>query len=131
RPPEGGRRGDDLDFTVELSLEDAARAATLSVDLHRFSPCPACGAGGCEACGGRGVKRVMERVAVAIPPGVDTGTELRVTGEGHAGPHGGPRGDLVVRTRVREHPVFTRKGDNVHCEVPITIAEAILGARIR
>ena len=131
RPHEGGRRGDDLDVTVELSLEDAARATPLTVDLQRFSPCPACDAVGCGTCGGRGVRRLAERVSIAIPAGVDTGTELRIAGEGHAGPHGGPRGDLVVRTRVRDHPVFTRKGDNVHCEVPITIAEAILGARVR
>ena len=131
RPHEGGRRGDDLDLTVELALEVAARPTTLALDLNRFSPCPACDAAGCLACGGRGIRRLLERRSVTVPAGVDTGTEIRVAGEGHAGPHGGPRGDLVVRARVREHPAFTRKGDNVHCEVPITLGEAILGARIR
>src|SRR3990172_3886657 len=52
-------------------------------------------------------------------------------GEGHAGPFGGPRGDLIVITRVAEHPFFIRKGDNVHCEVPVTLGEVVLGARIR
>jgi len=70
-------------------------------------------------------------VSVTIPAGVDTGSQIRVTGEGSAGPFGGPRGDLIVSTRVQEHPFFTRKGDSVHCEVPISVWEAILGARIR
>src|SRR5207302_270722 len=51
--------------------------------------------------------------------------------QGHAGPFAGPRGDLIVSTRVEDHPFFVRKGDNLHCEVPITLAEAILGARIQ
>src|SRR6266550_3426479 len=64
-------------------------------------------------------------------PGVDTGAQIRLAGEGHSGPFGGPRGDLVVSTRVREHPFFRRKGESVHCEVPISVWEALLGARIR
>jgi molecular chaperone DnaJ len=69
-------------------------------------------------------------VPVTIPAGVDTGTEIRVTGQGHAGPLGGPRGDLIVSTRVGAHPMIMRKGDNLYSEVPVTLAEAILGARI-
>jgi molecular chaperone DnaJ len=131
RPAEGGRRGEDLDVTVELSLEDAARPTPLTLELNRFSPCGACQGAGCAACGGRGIRRAIERLGVTVSPGVDTGTEIRIAGEGHAGPHSGARGDLVVRTRVRDHAAFTRKGDNLHCEVPVTIGEAILGARIR
>ena len=63
--------------------------------------------------------------------GVDSGAQIRVGGEGNAGPFGGPRGDLLVSTRVGEHPFFQRKGDNVHCDVPISVWEALLGARIR
>jgi molecular chaperone DnaJ len=65
-----------------------------------------------------------------IPPGVDAGTQVRVIGEGSAGPFGGPRGDLVVSTRVDEHPFFVRKGEGVHCEVPIGLWEALRGARV-
>jgi DnaJ-class molecular chaperone with C-terminal Zn finger domain len=61
---------------------------------------------------------------------MDTGSQIRVPAEGHAGPFGGPRGDLVVITRVHDDPVFTRKGDNLHAEVPVSIVEALLGARI-
>jgi DnaJ-class molecular chaperone len=67
---------------------------------------------------------------VEIPPGVDTGAQIRVPGEGHATRAPGRRGDLVVMARVQPHPFFTRKGDNVYCEVPITVPEAALGARI-
>ena len=67
---------------------------------------------------------------VAIPPGMDTSGQLRLAGEGHAGPFGGPRGDLIVVTRVHEDPVFTRKGDNLYRELPLTIVDAVLGARI-
>src|SRR3972149_5233117 len=84
------------------------------------------------APGGRGggVGRTAAVARVVIPPGMDTGAQLRIPGEGHAGPFGGPRGDLIAITRVRDDPVFTRKGDNLYCELPLTISEAVLGARI-
>lgn len=69
-------------------------------------------------------------VAVAVPAGVDSGVQLRVAGEGHAGPFGGPRGDLIVITRVREHAVFTRKGDNLYIDVAVSVVEAVLGVRV-
>ncbi len=128
---DAGRRGDDLHVAVSLSLVDAARGVTLPIELSRFSPCGACGGGGCEECRGRGVRLVTESASIPVPAGVDTGAQIRVAGQGHAGPFAGPRGDLIVSTRVEDHPVFVRKGDNLHCEVPITLAEAILGARIQ
>jgi DnaJ-class molecular chaperone len=67
---------------------------------------------------------------VTLPAGIDTGAQIRVPDEGHSGPFGGPRGDLVMIVRVHDDPVFTRKGDNLYCEVPVTITEAVLGARI-
>jgi molecular chaperone DnaJ len=99
--------------------------------------CPACGGSGerpedpCPACNGRGVASASARIQVTIPPGVDTGAQLRFPGDGHSGPFGAPRGDLIVSTRVSPHPFFSRKGDNLYCEVPVTIGEAVLGARIR
>lgn len=84
----------------------------------------------CRGCGGRGTEPRRARVQVRIPPGVDSGSQIRVPGEGHATRAPGKRGDLVVITRVQPHAFFTRKGDNLYCEVPITIPEAALGARI-
>jgi DnaJ-class molecular chaperone len=74
---------------------------------------------------------MQERVRVTIPAGVDSGMQVRIPAQGSAGPFGGPRGDLIVSTRVLEHPFFVRKGDSVHCEVPISVWEALRGARIK
>jgi molecular chaperone DnaJ len=62
---------------------------------------------------------------------MDTGGQLRIAGEGHAGPFGGPRGDLIVIGRVHEDPRYTRKGDNLYCDVPLSLVEAVLGGRIK
>jgi molecular chaperone DnaJ len=132
-----GRHGDDIHVSIELDFGDAARGTTLRLGVQRFSPCQSCGATGrtgttpCPACQARGVRRAVDPVSVAIPPGVDSGTQVRIVGEGSAGPFGGPRGDLIVSTRVREHPFFVRKGDGVHCELPIGLWEAVRGARTR
>jgi molecular chaperone DnaJ len=131
------RRGDDVHAAVQLTFAEAATGVTASLDVARFSPCHACGGAGtsehgpCRHCEARGVRRAREVVTVAIPAGVDSGTQIRVVGEGDAGPLGGPRGDLLVSTRVSEHPFFERKGDAVHCEVPVSVWEALRGARIR
>jgi len=134
---DAGRRGDDVHTAVELSFAEAARGVRLTLDVQRFSPCAECGgrghdggAGGCPRCAGRGVHRSVDPVAVEIPAGVDSGSQACVAGEGSAAPFGGPRGDLIVSTRVREHPFFKRKGDGVHCEVPVSVWEAIRGARL-
>jgi len=93
--------------------------------------CPACDGAGervsdpCPDCRGRGACSETATVAVAIPAGVDTGVQLRVPGEGHAGPFGGPRGDLIVVTRVHEDAAFTRKGDNLY--IGLTVGGLISG----
>jgi molecular chaperone DnaJ len=98
--------------------------------------CPACEGAGeritepCPACRGRGVTPARADVLVTVPPGMETGGQLRIAGEGHAGPFGGPRGDLLVITRVQDDSVFTRKGHNLYCELPLTIVEAVLGAQV-
>ncbi|MGH7348755.1 MAG: DnaJ C-terminal domain-containing protein, partial [Candidatus Rokuibacteriota bacterium] len=99
--------------------------------------CPACdGAGArvavaCSACRGRGVAPSRAVVHVLLPPGMDTGSQLRITGEGHSGPFGGPPGDLIVIARVHDDPRYTRKGDNLYCEAPLSLIEAVLGGRIK
>lgn len=103
----------------------------------RPEPCLACDGLGervtdpCPACRGRGVSPALASLSVTIPAGVDTGALVRVPGEGHSGPFGGPRGDLVVITRIAPHPFFVRKGDNLHCDIPVALTEAVLGARIQ
>ena len=132
-----GRRGDDVHVTVDVSFAEVAHGVNREVQITRYSGCRACSARGavngrpCAACNGRGVTRGSEVVLVAIPPGVDSGVQLRIAGEGSMGPFGGPRGDLIVSTRVAAHPFFSRKGDSVHCEVGVSVWEALRGARIR
>ena len=132
-----GRRGDDVHVAVELAFAEAACGVTTTVPVPRYSPCTSCGATGgaagepCQVCHGRGVRRSQDAVEATIPAGVDSGVQIRVAGEGSAGPYGGPRGDLIISTRVREHPFFKRQGEGVHCEVPISVWEALRGARVR
>jgi molecular chaperone DnaJ len=99
-------------------------------------PCRQCGGTGteikdpCGTCQGTGRTRQVKRYRVNIPAGVRDGSRVRLAGKGEAGPRGGPPGDLYVVTRVAESPLFTRKGDHLEVEVPITIPEAIRGATI-
>ena len=97
--------------------------------------CPECGGTGrqiavCPECGGESRVPKNEVLDVEIPPGVSTSSRVRFQGRGDAGRLGGPPGDLYVVTNVAQHPFFTRAGDNIHCTIPITVTEAVLGAKI-
>jgi len=95
--------------------------------------CPTCHGRGqmisdpCGSCRGQGVREERKTLSVKIPAGVDTGDRIRLSGKGEAGPHGGPPGDLYVQMVVRKHPIFVRDDSNLHCEVPISFAQAALG----
>lgn len=100
------------------------------------SACPRCGGLGqvvadpCEDCHGEG-RRVEDRTyTVDIPAGVDTGSTLRLTGRGAAGPRGGANGDLYVHCRVQSHDRFTREGHDLHCDLPLSFAQATLGTHV-
>lgn len=109
---------------------------TRQVGTMRFEmTCPQCGGTGkqrhpCPTCHGAGAVQTSETLTVRIPPGVDTGSRVRVPGKGNAGIQGGPPGDLYIVTEVDHHPVFERKGDNVYVKLPVTITEAALGAKV-
>jgi len=98
--------------------------------------CPSCRGSGtvikhpCEAC--RGTKLVSRRVTrrITIPAGVDNQTRLRLQGEGHASPDGGPRGDCYCFIRVKEDPLFQRKGQHLLCQIPVSYSQAALGAKV-
>ncbi len=84
----------------------------------------------CKECRGEGQVPVERKLQIKIPPGVDTGSQLRIAGEGEPGAAGGPPGDLYVVIRVQEHPFFRREGTSLFCEVPISIVQAALGATL-
>jgi molecular chaperone DnaJ len=105
--------------------------------LFSFSqPCRDCGGTGmrvetpCRDCGGSGIVHRPRQVKVRIPAGVDDGQRIRFKAKGGAGVNGGPPGDLYVTTRVAKHPLFGRRGNDLTLTVPITFAEAALGASI-
>ena len=98
--------------------------------------CPQCRGRGhmisdpCGDCHGQGVIEERKTLSVKIPAGVDTGDRIRLAGKGEAGPQGGPAGDLYVQMHVRDHSIFVREDANLHCEVPISFAQAALGGEI-
>jgi len=98
--------------------------------------CPRCGGVGtvitdpCPECRGKGKIPKTAEIKVRIPPGIEDGTRLRIAGEGEIGDNGAPRGDLFCDVFVKEHPFFERHGDDIICEVPISFAQAALGAEI-
>jgi molecular chaperone DnaJ len=98
--------------------------------------CPTCGGLGqiiknpCGSCAGAGRVQKDRSLSVNIPAGVETGTRIRLSGEGEAGLRGGPPGDLYIFIDVREHPLFQRDGVNLYCRVPVSIATAALGGDI-
>lgn len=98
--------------------------------------CPTCQGSGkqikdpCRKCYGQGRVQETKTLSVKVPAGVDSGDRIRLAGEGEAGMNGGPAGDLYVQVQVKEHPIFTRDGANLYCEVPINFPTACLGGEL-
>ena len=84
----------------------------------------------CSGCNGKGYVKVNKRLEVSIPAGIDSMQKVVLRGQGSAGRNGGPAGDLYIEVRVKNHEVFTRDGNDIYCDVPISFAEAALGAEI-
>ena len=109
----------------------------MGMQMQSTTTCPACSGRGkiiktpCSTCKGKGKVRRTNRVKVKIPAGVDAGQSVRVRSEGCVGSNGGPNGDLLVEVYIKRHPIFTREDRDVLCEVPISFAQAALGAKIQ
>lgn len=129
------RRGDDVQASVEISLEEAFHGTRKTLALELDEPCATCRGSGnvggkpCASCHGTGWQRARREVDVRIPAGVRTGQKVRVSGEGGGGVGG--RGDLYLVVSVAPHPQFERKGDDLQLTLPITAPEAALGATIQ
>jgi molecular chaperone DnaJ len=99
-------------------------------------PCPDCQGEGkkvvdpCSNCHGTGLVRSKKNISLKIPAGIETGNRLKLTGEGEPGSQGGPPGDLYVVISVKDHPIFQREGNNVLCELPVSITQAALGCEL-
>lgn len=125
--------------TSRTTCPDCGGAGQIRVAQGFFSlqqACPRCRGEGqivkdpCKTCRGAGRVEKPKTLSVRIPSGVDTGDRIRLTGEGEAGPAGGPPGDLYVQVEVRDHPIFVRDGRNLFCEVPISFVDAALGGEL-
>jgi molecular chaperone DnaJ len=171
----GPRRGSDLRYDIEITLEEAAQGVKTKIRVPRLEVCDSCNGNGaaegsspvqCTTCGGRGqvtrqqgffsVSRTcsscrgtgkvirdvcrgcrgegrVERdktLEIKIPAGVDTGSRLRMNGEGEAGEMGGPRGDLYVMIHVKDHDIFERRDANLYTSYNISFTQAALGAEV-
>ena len=122
-----------------VSCETCGGAGQVRMQQGFFSvqqTCPKCRGQGktigdpCGKCQGAGRVRGSKTIAVKVPPGVDYGDRIRLSGEGEAGESGGPPGDLYVNVVVREHPIFSRDDNHLHCEVPIDFVTAALGGEL-
>ena len=169
------RKGADLQYNLELTLEDAVAGTTVKIKIPTHKTCTACAGSGaakgtspetCTTCGGHGQVRMQQgffsvqqtcptcrgsgqmikdpcqtchgegrvkdykSLSVEVPPGVDNGDRIRLSGEGEMGERGAPPGDLYVQIRVKPHPIFERDNADLYCEVPINIVTAALGGEL-
>jgi molecular chaperone DnaJ len=170
------QKGRDVEHTVEVPFETAARGGQITIDVpvteecatcdgsgarpgtattrcpecngtgHRSlgqgdfaisRPCPACFGRGeiatdpCPSCGGTGQVTSLRRVNLRVPAGAETGSRVRMSGMGERGPGGGPPGDLIIKFEVKKDRFFRRRGMDIYCTVPINIAQAMLGSKLR
>ena len=131
----GAAPGTPLDTCAECDGRGTVTFGQGSFSVPR--PCPACFGRGkvprqpCSACGGRGEVTTRRKISLSVPPATEDGSRLRVSGQGERGPGGGRPGDLIVRFKVKEDPFFEREGLDLVCDVPINLAQAALGSKIR
>lgn len=130
-------RGADVEVAVPVDFLEAVRGASRSISVRRPQPCPICHGAGenqrgsdCGKCSGTGFVEDPVRLNVKIPPGVETGSRVRVAGKGGAGVEGGPSGDLFMVVEVKPHPLLQREGNDLTLEVPVTVPEAMRGATV-
>src|SRR5882672_7624787 len=129
-------RGHDVEAELELSLEEGHRGGRRTLQLQAAEICPTCNGSGvrdsqpCPTCGGAGQVLRPKTIEVNIPAGVREGSTIRLAGQGGAGLNGTQPGDLYLHIRLRPHPVFTMRGDDLEVELPIAPWEAALGAKV-
>jgi molecular chaperone DnaJ len=126
--------------TSPTTCPECRGAGTVTFGQGGFAvsrPCPVCYGKGtiptdpCPTCSGQGQIRQQKNLQITVPAGVDNGSKLRLTGQGEPGAGGGPRGDLIITFRITPHRFFSREGLDIHVTVPINVAQASLGSKIR
>lgn len=131
------RRGRDIEYPVEVSLEEAYHGASRILNLEAEEACPSCQGSGriqnvvCSVCRGSGFAARVKQLEVKIPPGVKDGSRVRIAGKGEPGYAGGASGDVYLMISVKSHRLFGRKGDNLQVEVEVPLTVAVLGGEIQ
>jgi len=131
------QRGLDIDYPIEVSLEEAYHGSKRIIQLQIEEPCAACGGTGrvgnrvCTICNGAGGKVSPKRLEVKIPAGVKDGSRIRLAGEGGSSYAGGSKGDFYLVVKVLPHQLFERKGDDLYAEVSVPLVTAMLGGEAR
>ena len=136
RPQPAPEKGEDLQYEVQITLDEAYHGAERSLTMTVHEHCAQCHGQGvvqnqpCPQCHGQGVTQRQKTLTVKIPKGVQHGAKIRLSGQGNAGMYGGPPGDLFLVPHIMPHTRFERKGDDLLTDVPVTFPEAALGAEI-
>lgn len=131
------RRGQDLETSVEVTLEEAFNGSSRMINLQGEKPCPTCHGTGriqnlpCSTCRGTGVVSDIKRLEIKIPAGVKTGSRVRISSKGQPGYGNGPSGDLYLNVTVVPHKVFQRQGDDLITEIPVPLTVAVLGGEVQ
>jgi molecular chaperone DnaJ len=131
------RRGQDIEYPIEVTLEEAYQGTNRILSLEAEQACPSCGGTGriqkavCSACRGSGMVAGAKRIEVKIPPGVKDGSRVRIAGKGELGYAGGSSGDLYLVTSVKPHQLFERKDDDLYVEVVVPLTVAVLGGEVQ
>jgi DnaJ-class molecular chaperone len=131
------KQGENIEQPIEISLLDAYTGTTRTFTVEVTEPCPTCHGTGfigsrvCATCAGTGTTSRSRKLEVQIPPGVDTGSRVRVAGAGQPGADGGPAGDLFLLVTMTPLPNFERKGDDVQTDVQVPLTTAVLGGEVR
>lgn len=130
------QRGGDYEHAVEVTLEEADRGTTRTLELQVAEPCPTCGGAGvsgnqrCPTCGGAGQQLRLKRLEARIPAGVQDGARVRLASQGSPGYGGGPNGDLYLVVTIRPHPRFERAGSDLRATVDVPLYTALLGGEV-
>jgi DnaJ-class molecular chaperone len=130
------QRGSDLEASMDLPLRDAFAGGSKSISLNVEDVCPRCGGTGvvdrniCPVCHGTGRVLTTKRFDVTIPRGVREGQRIRLAGQGGSGTGGGPPGDLYLIAHIPDDERYTRKGDDLYIDLPVSIYELLLGGEV-
>lgn len=136
------RKGSDVEGETKISFKDSLTGTTVNLAIAGQDNCPHCHGSGvlasgaenvgevCYSCGGSGMVRSQRKVQARIPAGVADGQKIRLKGRGNPGSNGGAAGDLYLKVKVAEDPVFAREGKNIRIKVPVTFPEAVFGTTV-